>query len=152
MLSIETGGQTRHRLETRLANASTEAMDLPLNKLRNTGVLLEEQDARLRLIDLFWRWHANEIGFVPHAMRRRTSVVEPNEASPVASPTVSQETVQTTELTFLPDEDVVLIKRGRFLILGAFRRSRHSVATIRQPNSARSPPGWGPLLRADPRT
>jgi hypothetical protein len=124
LLTVNPEGLKPQALKSRLDRVSQPEFNQALEALRETGVLFEGAESQtVRLIQLFRDWYAAETGFLPQA--------QPDQAAP-APPTPAQVKARpTTELTFFPDKDLVLIRRERFLSQSELGISAGRLATIR---------------------
>ncbi len=128
-LALEPAGQSQQELESGLDGRPTQVID----KLQLTGVLFKGQDDKLRLIELFRTWYENETGFAPKALTitQPVPLPQPEITDRIPEPESKPEPVLTTELTFLPKKEVVLIKRGRFLWRESFSLTERRLDILR---------------------
>ena len=101
------------KLKAELSQATESELKTALNILCNTGILFENREHQLsRLIELFRRWYLDETGTVQTISPELKVETRGGRTDSVELRTGQD--ISTTELTFVPDKNLVLIRRDRF--------------------------------------
>ncbi len=124
LLTVAPGGLKSQTLQPKLGRVSVEEVEHALSIMINTGVLFADPESQsVRLIELFRRWYSDEVGVVENV--RIDQPLPPTPASPPAKE------IPITELTFFPDNDLVLIRRDRFLYRSKLGITPQRLSTFR---------------------
>jgi hypothetical protein len=123
LLTVTPEGLKPQELRSKLGRVSEAEFKHAVEAMANTGILFEDTESEsVRLIELFRQWYGNEVGFVEDVWADQVP-------GPSPRPSPVKKEVPTTELTFFPDEDLVLIRRDRFLSLSKLVISRDRLFT-----------------------
>lgn len=88
-------------LETYLEKATRDDLERSLTHMKSCGVLVEDVDGNFRLIDLFRDWYRVEVGWIARWKEDRSSSEDA--------------ALRTLELSFLEDQNTVLVRRRRYV-------------------------------------